>query len=440
MAEGYDIGSVFATIEVDYIDVGMKKAQEDIKKIDLNFRQLGTQMFRFGAILTAFGGGTLLLMKKMAETASVALMDTRFAEAMNSFEEASLSLQVQLGEALIPTLSDMLGTVRNLITYIQTNVPAPILGAAINFIAWAAAISLVVGSTTVLFGGVIKLVGGLLWLEATLAAGTFAGWISGLMGMYAAIKSFDIAVFFGTMFAKVGVLFSWLTATAIPSLVTGIKTTLGGALTWLAANPIILVIAALVALMYALEETGHAQIIYTGIIIAHNKMLIGLASVVLGVAAAYIQLESAFRSITGQKPVSSETWNWLANTERKINDLSFETTKLQNQFDSMMSGETQKKGGFLHDLLEQMKSGIGTVSSTLGGALGTTSTEKPKTISDFIAAGAYLPSDYMAGKSYGTTVNIDMSNSIVTDSSLEALQRILAEQTAQSIKNQTAYS
>jgi hypothetical protein len=442
MAEGFDMGSIFASIEVSYIDVGLKKAEADIQKFNVNFKQLGTQMFRFGAILTAFGGGTLLLFKKMAETASTAMQDSAFSEAMMGFEEAGLSLQIMLGEMLIPTLIDLTNRLTEVINWIQTSVPKPLLEAGLSFLAWAAAISLVIGALTGIAGPILKVVGYLMELGPWVGKlpALFMGAVDSITTFIISLTKINLATIFTEIFTKIGILFNWFKVSAIPALVESIKTTLGGAMTWLAANPIVLVIAALVALMYALEETGHAQIIYTGIIIAHNRILAAAASVILTLAQAYLQLEDAFRLLTGQAPVSNSTWQWLDNVQRKIDSLNFDTINLQNQFDSLVSGKTVAKGGFLHDLIDQMKSGVGTVQSEIGGLFGGGGAEKkPATVFDFIGGGGKLPSEMTAGGVGATTINIDMSNSIITDDSLDQLSNILGTKIASGVKNQTVY-
>src|SRR3990167_1288125 len=98
-----DTNSLLATVGIDTIDfeTGMDRVKDKVDEIEVSTKQLGRSLLRFGAILTAFGGGVLLSLTKMAQKAAEAMGDTTFTDAMQAFQDALDALMFTIGEAAL---------------------------------------------------------------------------------------------------------------------------------------------------------------------------------------------------------------------------------------------------------------------------------------------------------------------------------------------------
>lgn len=176
----FDIGSLIVTIKADLAQFGaaMGKADQQVREFASNTEDLTFNMRRMGLIMTAFGGGVLLFMTKMAQKAADAMGDPTFTDAMNEMQDDIEGLQIAIGERATPAITALVKKLGDFARGLEDvkikEWNTDLLSIVVN--------ALIVGAGLAVLAGIIFTAGwafGILSVAAKAAGGALAGLYAG---------------------------------------------------------------------------------------------------------------------------------------------------------------------------------------------------------------------------------------------------------------------
>lgn len=206
----------------------LKQTREEGEKTNVSLRTMGRGLRQFGFILTAFGVGTLLLLKRAAETTSEALGDPALTDATDRLSDALNTLMEDIGETTIPIMANFVNGLTALVEAFN-NLPESMKQVIILFALIVGVFAIFLGAAAIIVGILAQLGGA--WIAVKLV-------IIGVLGAIAAAVGAPIAVVAAVILALIVVVLllkkawdeNWF---GIQQIVANIVKTIGGIISWL---------------------------------------------------------------------------------------------------------------------------------------------------------------------------------------------------------------